>query len=396
VRHRSALRPSTVTTLGAAIGLALSIATALAGTVLGLVSDGFVAGGDAADLTARMWTTLATAALTSGTFLLAWRLWRRRSRLLRQRGTLYAVDSPMARWSEDDKTSYLTQARSEFAQVIHVAGPRELYGWQWPSTKAGRWDAAVDDLVQAFRTVKSQDDQDTPFAVVCWLPWPVAMGWAARVVHADRQLLLAIRPRRSTAGRVGRHETEAWKESPQTFERAIERPTGTPVTVNVMNTKVTLAVSPGMPAEGVAECALRVLLIRTSSSLWSHPAGKPVAVRNATGRPWGANLTCELRQWTCLPAERFHKWEDLWWMAEEIAQWIVDNAHDDVDLALGALMPQELGLAIGIVSSFRFLDNWPEHLWSLHWDGEESAFVASSIDLGRAGVRTVAQRNEPR
>jgi hypothetical protein len=96
-----------------------------------------------------------------------------------------------------------------------------------------------------------------------------------------------------------------------------------------------------------------------------------------------------LHELRCLPppGEQRFPWPDIPALAIAAADWIERKAASAElaghTLLLGAVMPQETGLGLGICAGQASRTHWPEHLWPLLYQRGEP-YVVPRLDLGTA------------
>lgn len=364
----------------------LATFTAFAGAALGGGAD--VVAGDSAkrEFTIRLWVSAAliAIALTAGAF--AWSAWRKRNRLRRERGTAYVVDSPARGWTSEEKDAFLNGARTEMASVVTVPGPTGMTSWGWPlGPGAERWSDAVDDLVLSFRSVWANDDRSTTDCVVCWAPHPVAIAWTARAYAAERGLTLRFR-QRPTRGRAGRIDVPDWNQGVLSFDSRVVAPAvGYTCALRIAHLRV--GEDAGVGGRG-DHPKPRVLLIRLHGGDW---AGVPLdeetpvnlRIENGTGEALRLGSEADFHEWRYLLGPgQMHPWSDYPLLVSQICDWIAETAHPTGTNLIGMLVPQEIGLGIGINVSRRTESEWPRHLWPLVKFSREQPLTIPGLDLG--------------
>lgn len=360
--------------------ICLAIFTALIGAALGAVVDLFAGVPGTTDFVIRLWVTIGLTATGAVALVGYGVLSRRRSFLLSQRGTSYVVDSPADTWTPDDKNAYMLAGRTQFADVLEIAGPTGLSSsWRWPLTKgAEQWSDAVDDLVISFRSVMANDDPRTPSSVVCWAWYPVAIAWTARACSQERNLPIAIRQRPSTGRAKDIIEMPDWNQPVHSFVAApaSDRPRGTVIGDRAVELRLA-AGDPANPdrtedAVGPSELGrISILLVRLHDKEWAGLSpgtdGEPVSleIANWSGRSIGLRDSAVLHEWRCLAGTGVHRWSDYPDLVSEIVRWIAATADPDGVNLLGMLVPQEVGLGIGLQVAKLTKSEWPAHLWPL-------------------------------
>jgi hypothetical protein len=382
----------------------LATFTALAGAALGGVGDVVAGVRGTRELTLRLLVTLGLGLLSVVALGTAWRSWHKRDWLLAERGTAYMVDSPAEGWTPEEKTLFLAGARTEMAHVIHVLGPTGLTSWRWPlGAGAERWSDAVDDLVLSFRSVWANDDRATADSLVCWAQFPVAVAWTSRACVADRSLQLAVR-QRPTRGRAGRIEVPAWDQGVHTFDTPTADPpaagtTGDP-TRPVRQAHLDIVGEPTPTGDASGERP-RILLVRLHDKDWDTvgldgDAPVDLHVVNSTGRPLGLGPLAEFHEWRRLPDPGpMHPWRDYPALVAQICDWIAATAHPTGPNLIGVLVPQEIGLGIGINVSRRSSGEWPANLWPLVKPSRHVPLTIPGLDLGFDSLH-LTHRDGPR
>ena len=372
-------------------GFWLATFTAFAGAALGNLGDVFSGTPWARGFTIWLLVTVGLVVLALAAAAATWRSWRAHNRLLTERGTAYVVDSPAQGWTPEEKTVFLAGAQTEMAHVIHVPGPTGLTSWRWPlGENAQRWSDAVDDLVLSFRSVWANDDRATVDSLVCWAPFPVAVAWTSRACAADRSLRPAVR-QRPTGGRAGRIDVPDWSQGIHTFDTpTADTPTDAPngERGRAMREARIDAVGGSATAGDAPEARPRILLIRLHGGKWADvaldgDASVRLQIVNHSGQPLELGGVAEFHEWRHLPASgRMHSWRDYPALVAQICDWIAATAHPAGPNLIGMLVPQEVGLGIGINASRRSPDQWPAQLWPLVKPSSTVPLTVPGLDLG--------------
>lgn len=372
-----------------------AVFTALIGAVLGGLAD-LIAGDSATqDFAIRLWVTLGLAAGSLWALASGWRSWRTRDRLLSQRGKVYVVDSPAATWTPDEKRAFLAAAESEFVDIVYVPGPTGLTSWRWPhAAGAERWSDAVDDLVLSFRSVWANGDNATPNSVICWSWYAVAMAWSARLSSAERNVKLSVRQRPST-GREGRIELPPWDQRVHTFEAGSpSQRRGLTCPVRAAKVRVTRPDAADITHGDSWDGPVRILLVRATPQEWQgltpddDDTSVELHIENRSGQLLGSGGVAELHEWRCLlPERRKHPWDAYPDLVSEIADWIAASADHTALNFLGMLVPQEIGLGLGINVARRPDTAWPSHLWPIIKPSPTLGLMVPGLDLGWASLR---------
>jgi hypothetical protein len=349
----------------------------------------------------------------------------------RRRGTVYVVRERASTWADDERPAqaFIASLAGAFPDVRPVPGPAALRDWDWPlGSDARSWDIHVGELVSAVRIVRRGDVGDGAKSLVAWVPWPVAVAMMARLLAAERGFDVAIR-QRSSYGRAEPVENVDPRQPALAFRPSVAAATATsadPKQVQGRGTRelaasglvagqmvhdATLTVTRRQGMRGgrrITRANVTVLVLRMLPAAWG-PLPTPgeesassssllrLAIADSCGIGFDGSTHVTVLEWRCLPgpgqsgAHRWHDYEDL---ARSAVGWIAGlalTASADVVL-LGALMPQEVGLGMGMI--LRRLDplGWPTHLYPLVLDGSTGGFVIPGLDLGRDPVSEVSAR----
>jgi len=332
---------------------------------------------------------------------------RGRDRMIARNGTAYIIQERARFWDDDNAARFREGIRRQFARVIQVPGPVEAgRGWDWSlDSDAWHWDAKADELVRAFRVLgidEARNGTVTPDSVFLWAYWPVAVAFGMRATAADRDLVLDVwqRPSRARAGEV---EPEIWAQRPHRFTAA--PPAGPPFSEHLWAASLELSriASPaGRARRGTRGGKVSVLLVRFSSSAWGPV---PLVAAAASQDPLALRLSCavsvlsqgslpvEIHELRCVPpdgpsGDQF-PWQQFPALAAEACAWIERKAKelDGHTLLLGTLVPQEIGLGLGILAGQESRSaSWPDHLWPIVQNQRDGSLVIPSLDLGKAAI----------
>jgi hypothetical protein len=346
--------------------VSFSIGLTALGAALGVVPDIAVDGWRAAPAR-QLWFALFSGC--AGVFLGAGGLlWRRRSRLLRRRGTAYIVHQRAADWTIEETEAFVRAVRAQFAATMLVPGPDDLDGdWDWPlDRRTDEWDVQTDLLVRYFWAAHFNDEAATPNAVFLWASWPVALAFGTRAVTGRRGLALEVRQRPSY-GRAGTLKHVDFRRPGHTFlDPAPAPPRGT---ITEHDHDIVLNPHPGgaLPAH---PRPVTILLLRTSGAeygpLLAAAPGAPVDLHivDRAGLELPTNAPAQVREWRyTAPGGRLIDWDDYPGLVDAAVGWICRAAATAPGIVLlGAAIPQELATGIGINATTR--TDWPT-LWPI-------------------------------
>ena len=333
-----------------------------------------------------------------------------RDRMIAQNGTAYIIQEQARFWDDDKAARFREGIRRQFARVVQVPGPVEASrDWDWSlDSDAWQWDAKVDELVRAFRVLSidaARDGTVTPDGVFLWAYWAVAAAFGMRVTAADRGAALDVwqRPSRARAGEV---ESEIWSQGPLRFgpvpaagvDRLRFSEHAWPASLELSR----IALRRGGVRRNADGRKISVLVLRFSASAWGPlPAvteavpPDPVALRlsfAASVLPLGSSPG-EIHELRCVPlggpSGAQFPWQQFPALAAEAFAWIERKAKelDGHTLLLGTLLPQEVGLGLGILAGQESRRaSWPDHIWPVVRDPRDGGLVVPNLNLGKAAL----------
>lgn len=383
--------PGVLVTRDWVIAAAFSIGMASLSAAFGIVPDLAVDGwADNARLPWLVGSSVA-AVVTLGT---AMAMWWFRNTLLHRRGTAYLIEELSPDWDPEDRRAFKAAVRSQFSAIQEVLGPGRLRNeqvWTFDDRGCQLWDERLTDLVHSFRALHANDDPTTDNALYMWAPWSVALAFGLRTVGRHRGVHLHVRHRPSY-GRLGEAQPVGFMHAGISFRDTDALRTPLTGIVTQRERSVRLCADPGGAATSVT-----VLLVRTSDRPYaSLPAAagcriSKMAVRDGAGLGLPRRQKVTVREWVYRPQNRFIPWREYQSVAFAAAEWIRDcsaAAEPNAIILLGTLLPQEIGVGIGIVAAA--MPGWPPRLWPLMYDAKDEALVIVRLNLGRDGAPLTA------
>lgn len=350
----------------------------------------------------QLWVAIILAALAVDFLAFSEIARRGRDRMRARNGTAYIIQEQARFWTPQNATRFREGIRRRFTRVIQVPGPVETArGWDWPLDAGARdWDSRVDELVSAFRVLSIDQSREaaTPNGIFIWAWWAVAAAFGMRVTAADRGLHLDVWQRPSNA-RAGEVEAQIWAQLPHRFAAAI--PGGhslPPVTEHVWKAELKLS-RRGRTRATAESAAVTVLLVRFGGQEWGplpkvsdpFPAGRRLDLNlyDAAGAAPAGVSRADLHELRCVPRDARFPWKDFPVLAAEAAAWIEQKAKDldGSTLLLGTVLPQEVGLGLGILAGQESRrSGWPRHLWPIIREPAKGELVVPHLDLGTASI----------
>jgi hypothetical protein len=313
----------------------------------------------------QLWVAIILCLLAVAFLAFSENVRRGRDRMRKRNGTAYIIQEQARFWTPQNATRFRDGIRRQFARVIQVPGPVETgRGWDWPLDAAARhWDGRVDELVLAFRVLSIDQSRETatPIGVFIWAWWAVAAAFGMRATAADRGLHLDVWQRPSNA-RAGEVDPEIWAQRPHRFGSAV--PDGRslpPVTEHTWDADLKIS-RRGRSRAGVEDAEASVLLIRFGSQEWGPLPEVTVPLPDnqrpdlhlydAAGVASARVSRVDLHELRCVPRDVRFPWQDFPALAAEAAAWIERKTKElpGRTLLLGTVMPQEVGLGLGILA----------------------------------------------
>jgi hypothetical protein len=385
---------------GRLIPAGYGLAALFGGGALGVVPALVIGDWKAGQTWAQLWLCVGLGVVAAAALGLSETARRGRDRMLARNGTAYIIQEQARFWADDKAERFRAGIRRQFARVVQVPGPAELSrGWDWPlDADARHWDGKADELVRAFRVLSVDEARDgtvTPNGVFMWAWWAVAMAFGMRATAADRSLVLDVWQRPSNA-RMGEVTPETWAQRPHRFGPAA-LPGGLAVSKHVWPAELTLSRrGRTRPSRGNGDVG--VLLVRFSSQEWgplpevtARPPEDRLALHlyDAAGVVPAAASRTEIHELRCVPPGERFPWRDFPGLAAAAAAWIERKATELAGrtLLLGTLMPQEVGLGLGILAGQESRRaSWPVHLWPVVFEPSRREHVIPNLNLGSAAI----------
>lgn len=359
-----------------------------------------------------LWLSVGSAIIAALAFGFAVIARRGQRGMIEGKGTAYIIQEYARFWDRDTAARFREGIRRQFARVVQVPGPVELSrGWDWSLDQdAWDWDTKVDVLVRAFRVLAIDEARGgggiTPNGVFLWAYWAIAVAFGMRVTAADRDLVLDVWQRPSKA-RAGMVEPEIWAQRPHRFGVGrLAGGTGLEFTERVWSADLEhawIARQRGWTRRRAAPGQISVLLVRFSASDWGplppvaeQPPDEPLTLtlRTAVSLPDVGSSPVAIHELRCVPpltasGDRQFPWDRFPALAAKAAAWIEEKAKelDGHTLLLGTLMPQEVGLGIGIhAGQVSRRSGWPARLWPIVLDPRKGDLAIPDLQLGSAAV----------
>jgi hypothetical protein len=359
----------------------------------------------------QLWVAIILCLLALASLAFSETVRRGRDRMREQNGTAYIIQEQARFWTPQNATRFREGIRRQFARVIQVPGPVETgRGWDWPLDAGARdWDGRVNELVRAFRVLSIDESRETvtPNGMFIWAWWAVAAAFGMRATAADRDLRLDVWQRPSNA-RAGEVEPETWAQRPHRFAAAApDSQSLPPVTDSAW--KAELRVSRrGRSRTGAQDAEVSVLLVRFGRQEWGPLPEVSVPLPDdyrldlhlcdAAGAVPAGVTHVAVHELRCVPHGARFGWQDFPALAAETAAWIERKGKELAGrtLLLGTVMPQEVGLGLGILAGQESRRSaWPRHLWPIVREPATGDLVVPYLDLGTASVDpSLATRRE--
>ena len=116
-------------------------------------------------------------------------------------------------------------------------------------------------------------------------------------------------------------------------------------------------------------------------------------LRFAAGDLTQGTFPADIHELRCIPPTAASvaqfPWPSFPALAAKASAWIARKAKelDGHTLLLGTLVPQEVGLGLGILAGHEFnRASWPDHLWPIVRDARYGVLVVPHLDLGEAAL----------
>lgn len=396
------------------IGVLFAVATAFGGAALGVLADWINSGG------VRLWLlvtlpVLFVLVLSCGSYL-----WWRREQRRQANGTAYLIEELGSGWTPAETREFRTRVRSQFAAMLQVPGPYALDRWEWPlDHRAKEWGARLGELVKAFLVVRHNDDELTANGLFVNAHYPVGLALGARLVTARLNMPLGVRQRpfSGRSGPVGyatslgtRRLLEAHSFEPNDPVQELEQ-AYPGASVQDFKWQMGLKLSTNEELQDRVYQTPVVLLLRFTATKWGVleyrlPDIDVTTPPDACVTNW-ADLSlqsgpAEVREFRLVhpapqPGREAHTlipWAAYPALVRAAVDWIIRQAGNSEahPLLLGACMPQEIGIGIGIRGAGRRANEWPVNLWPMIWPtGRDpmlkDRFIVPNLNLGGCLVK---------
>ena len=356
-----------------------------------------------------LWLSVAATVIAVLAFVFAETARRGRDRMIVRNGTAYIIQEQARFWDDDQAARFRAGIRRQFARVIQVPGPVEAdRSWDWSlDGDARQWDAKADELVRAFRALNidaTRSGTNAPAGVFLWAYWPVAAAFGMRATAADRALALDVWQRPSHA-RAGEVDPAIWSQRPLRFLPATgagaEGLTFSEHLWSAASLELSrIASTRRAPRRTAAARKTSVLLLRFSSAPWGPlpavteappPDPLTLSLRFAADDLAQGTFPADIHELRCVPANApsgpQFPWSAFPALAAEASTWIEHKAKelDGHTLLLGTLVPQEVGLGLGILAGQESRRaSWPDHLWPIVRDARDGSLVIPHLNLGKS------------
>jgi hypothetical protein len=390
------------------------LATLFAGGALGIVPVLVTEDWNGGTAWALLWLAAGLAMLAAAALAVAEVARRGRDRMIRQNGTAYLIAEEARGWQASQNEGFIKDVRQRFARVIRLPGPYDMERWDWPLDDGARqWEAKMGELVRAFQVLDrdarssgsisraraaGRPGPGTPNGVFIWAWWAVAMAFGMRVTGMERGPVLDSWQRPSF-GRAGDVLPETWVQRPHRFGACEVAPDPLGLHMVEAGYEVELTVARrgrGRSSRGNGEVA--VLLVRFSRSPWGplplvteeDPAAQlALQVYDTVGAAPAGTLPGELHELRCVPPNGGFPWADFPALVSETVVWVERKARELTGrtLLLGTVIPQEVGLGIGILAGQQARrESWPAHLRPVIYDPVTRGLVVPNLELGTSAV----------
>ena len=350
-----------------------------------------------------LWTIAVIAAVTVALGATGLLVGRRKKQMLTKNGTAFMIREQAAGMSADDQMEdYDREVRRRFVAVFNVPGAVELnQDWNWPlDERAAQWDDKVRDVTRSFQSLYlGALDEGSAAGVMIWAWWPVAVAVGTRLRSADRFLRLSVwqRPSEGHASGGRQAPVKLLTQGPHEFDEDSLSVAGGGHFERLPEVSVSVSVGRRRGARGGVPPVAILLLMLTGDTY--GPLGTVGDLGGNQGRLRDLRIvdTADLglakapsigvrALRICPPSgQKVFAWQAFPALAGECVRWIEQKRDELADhtLLLGARIPQEVALGLGISSGREaHHESWPRSLWPAVFDRGTGQLVVPRLELG--------------
>jgi hypothetical protein len=352
------------------------------------------------------WTAFPALGLAIVVWVWTWIARAGRARMLNRNGVAYLVRERARDWVQDSPDGFYAEVRERFADVVAVPRSDEVgRTWDWPleGREARLWDAKVNDLVRTFRALLNavraryaeEETPGVPDAIFVTAWWAVALAFGRRLRLGIRNWELNVWQRPSDA-RAGKIDPVLWRQRPHQFaDQVVSAPPGLTPQELLWDVDLTVARPDGAADLIPPDSPVSVLLLRFGRGRWGslrlEDPAQPVPLTLVdAGDVIGVKepVRIQVHELRCVPRDgaRTFDWEDFPFLVAIAVDWMQRKAAklEGRTLLLGATVPNEVALGIGIAAGRPSCDGWPSSMWPVIYRQPTDTLVVPRLDLGAA------------